>query len=143
MIHKITFLTQAITGKQGYTTFRSSLELFGLVIIFIIIILASYFVTKFIGTKQLGRRNGSNFKVVDNYRVSQNKVIQLLRVGDKYLVIAICKDTIQLLTELSQEQVIEDKMMTNSEKTFKDVLAGFVAKKDNKREKVDIHEDDY
>ena len=137
------FLTQSIIENQGYTTFSSSLELFGLIILFILIIIASFFVTKFIGTKQLGRQGKSNFKVIDNYRISQNKVIQILKVGEKYLVISICKDTIQVLTELTQNQVTDFTLNKDTNQNFKDILAGFVKKKDNKEEKVDIHEDDY
>lgn len=143
MIRHLIFLTEPAIIKKDYSTFGSGLELFGLIVLFIFIIIASYFVTKFVASRQLGLQGESNFKVIDTYRITQNKVIQLLRVGNKYIVIAICKDSITMLTELSEDQVTDFKSKNNSSKNFKDILAGLTKNKETKIEKVDIHEDDY
>lgn len=137
------FLLDGTTTEKEFSSFGSGLELFGLILLCIIIIAASYFVTKLIAGKQIKQHGESNFKVIDTYRVTQNKVIQLLKVGEKYIVIAICKDTISLLTELTEEQIILHKEGNGQGKNFKDILSGFVKKKDTMTEKVDTHDDNY
>lgn len=138
------FLAETTLGKPKYSSLSNGLELVGLVILCGIIIAASYFVTKFVAAKQIGHGRESNFKVIDAYRISQNKVIQLLQVGNKYIVIAICKDSITVLTELTQDQITHYKINSKQGTNFKEVLSGFIPKKDTKKvEKVDIHEEDY
>lgn len=117
------------------------MELVGLLILFLLILVACYFVTKFVAGKQLGFRADSNFKVIDFYRISQNKVIQLLKVGDKYIVIAICKDSITKLTELTEDEIHEIKTGNSEGKGFKDIFSSIVKKQDNITEKVDINEE--
>ena len=137
-------LAETTLNKTGYSSLSNGLELVGLVILCSIVIAASYFVTKFIAAKQLGVGRESNFKAIDSYRISQNKVIQLLQVGEKYIVIAICKDSITVLTELTKDQITQVKMSTNQNKNFKEILSGILPKNEIKTtKKVDIHEEDY
>lgn len=137
-------LAETTLSKPQYSSISSGLELVGLVILCGVVIAASYFVTKFIAAKQLGYGRESNFKVIDTYRISQNKVIQLLQVGKKYIVIAICKDSITVLTELTEDQITHAKMNSNHNNNFSDILSGILPKKITKTtEKVDIHEEDY
>ena len=47
-----------------------------------------------------------NIQVVETFRVSNNKFIQIIQVGKKYLVISVCKDVVNILTELTEEDLI-------------------------------------
>ena len=137
-------LAETTLGKPEFSSLHSGLELVSLVVLCGIVIAASYFVTKFIAAKQFGAGRESNFKVIDVYRISQNKVIQLLQVGEKYIVIAICKDSVTVLTELTKDQITHVNMNSNQTVNFKEILSGILPKKDIKTtEKVDIHEEDY
>ena len=59
----------------------SILKLIGLIILCVVIIAASYFVTRLIGTREAGLTGSSNFKVIDAYRLSPNKYLQIIRIG--------------------------------------------------------------
>lgn len=47
-----------------------------------------------------------NIQVVETFRVSNNKFIQIIQVGKKYLVISVCKDVVNILTELTEEDLL-------------------------------------
>ncbi len=47
-----------------------------------------------------------NIQVVETFRVSNNKFIQIIQVGKKYLVISVCKDVVNILTELTEEELV-------------------------------------
>lgn len=47
-----------------------------------------------------------NIQVVETFRVSNNKFIQIIQVGKKYLVISVCKDVVNILTELTEEDLV-------------------------------------
>ena len=56
-----------------------------------------------------------------------NKFIQIIQVGKKYLVISVCKDTINILAELIEEELIwkpstEDFQGSNINESFQEVF---------------------
>ena len=65
---------------------QNSFKLFGLVILFILIIVACYYVTRFVGEKSMGTIRESNIKVIDVYRVNQNQCLMIVGVGKKYFL---------------------------------------------------------
>jgi flagellar protein FliO/FliZ len=111
-------------------------ELIFLVIIFVLIIAACYYVTKFIGGKQLKQMKNSNFTVLDTYRVTQNKFLQLVRMGNQYVVIAVTKDNLTVIAQLSEEEIIKNEDKSTQVTSFKHVLSDFINKKKSE-EKVD------
>ena len=92
------------TADSGSTA-HNFFELIGLVFLLIIIMIAAYYTSKFIGGVKLGQMKKSNFTIIDTYRISQNKVIQIVKIANKYVVIAIGKDTITSITELDEAEV--------------------------------------
>ena len=98
-------------------------EFFAVVIIFIIVLFVTYFVTKWIALFQKGRISNNNINVIETYKVTTNKYIQIGKTGEKYFAIAVCKDTITLLGEL-QETDIKFPETDQSQKTmsFKEIL---------------------
>ena len=90
----------------GYSGVENILKLIGLIILCALIIAASYFVTRLIGRREAGMTGKSNFKVLDAFRLSPNKYLQLIQVGTRYLVIAVGKDNVSLLCELNAEDIV-------------------------------------
>ncbi len=122
----------------GYSGTDSVLKLIGLIALCVLILIASYYTTKFVGKSQMKRQNGSNFQVVDACRLTQNKMLQLVRAGNKYLVIGLSKDKITLITELSEEDIVLPTKQREDVK-FKDILANVAGKK-KKKDRVDTNE---
>ena len=112
-------------------------ELIVLIIIFLLIIASCYYVTKFIGGKQLKQMKHSNFTVLDTYRVTQNKFLQLVRMGNQYVVIAVTKDTISVIAHLSEDEIIKPDTNSMQDVNFKHLLSNLMNKK-NSEEKVDM-----
>ena len=47
-----------------------------------------------------------NIQVVETFRVNNNKFIQIIQVGKKYLVISVCKDVVNVLSELTEDDLV-------------------------------------
>ena len=85
--------------------------------------------TKWIAGYQKQQGAASNIEVRETVRIANNKYIQLVRVGETYFAIAVCKDTVTTLGEIPAEQL---KDMTTLENTsgFRELLER-AAKKEN------------
>ncbi|HAU85679.1 MAG TPA: hypothetical protein DCW90_09285 [Lachnospiraceae bacterium] len=101
----------------------SGLELLGIIFIFILILVACYYTTKWISKSDLVNRSAKNITVLETYRISQGNVIQIVRTGKKYIVIGVSKDHIEMLTELSEDEYEEQINLTNQDLKFQDVLS--------------------
>ena len=84
---------------------KSILKLIGLIILCILIIAASYYTTKFVGKRQIQGGSKSNFKSVDVFRITPNKYLQIVEVGNRYFCIAVTKESVTLISELSKDDI--------------------------------------
>ena len=89
------------------SSLQSLFELFGLILVFVIVLVVCYYTTKFVAGRQLVQKKMGNFELVETYAIAQNKYLQLIRMGNKYVVIAVAKDSISFVTELSESEVCE------------------------------------
>ena len=112
----------------GMTTFDSVLELIGL-ILFVIIIFATYYTTRFIGNFQNNQMKKSNFKVIESYRISQGKYLQIIKVSSKYFVVALGKDEITFITQLEEDEILLKDDMAFKDSKFSEYLSNFMSRK--------------
>lgn len=111
------------------STWESLLELLGVIIIFIIVVVACYYTTRFVAGKQVKNRRNGNIELIETYSIAQNKYLQLLKVGKKYIVISVSKDNITLLTELNEDEI--EKFENNPvqpQVSFKEVFNNILKK---------------
>ncbi len=118
----MTFLT-----TFGYSGIESVLKLIGLIILCVLIILASYFTTRFVGKKQSGNSPESNFKSLDVFRLTPNKYLQLIQIGTRYFVLAVSKDSVEMITELSKEDITY--WHTEKKVSFKEIMSKVTSSK--------------
>ena len=83
------------------------MQLIGVLVSFVFVLLLTYLTTKWIANYQKGHSYNRNLKVIETLKLTNNKYIQIVQVGEVYLVIAIGKDEVTMLTELSKEQLAE------------------------------------
>ena len=82
------------------SSFESFMQLIG-------VLLISYLATRWIASYQRGHSFNKNLQVIETLKITANKYIQIVEAGDEYLVIAIGKDEVRLLTKLTREQLKE------------------------------------
>ncbi len=118
-----------LTGAGS--TMDSYLQFITVLILFVFVLVITYVTTKWIAGYQKGKAAGCNMEVMETLRVTGNKYLQIIRVGNKYMVIAIGKDEIHMLTEVSEDDLIW-KESRESEMNFSALLEKF--KKQNGKE---------
>lgn len=84
----------------------SYIQFVTVLLLFVFILAITYLVTRWIAKVQKEKVGTGNLEVIETCRISQNKYVQILRVGEKYLVIAVGKDEIHMLSELSENELI-------------------------------------
>lgn len=107
---------------------QNSIKLFGLVILFVLIIVACYYVTRFVGSRNMGTMKENNIKLIDVYRINQNQCLMIVNVGSKYFLVASGKDTINLLSEIQEDELCLHA--TGKPVRFQDVFSSFVKKQE-------------
>ena len=82
------------------------LQFMTVLILFVFVLLITFWVTKWIAGYQKGRTINTNMELIETFRLTNNKYIQIIRVGQKYLAVAIGKDSVTMLTEIPEEELI-------------------------------------
>ena len=77
-------------------------------VIFLLVLAITYYTTRFVGTYQKLQGFNRNFEAIETYRVTGNKYLQLVRVGKRYFVIAVGKDSLSLISEVSEDDIVVD-----------------------------------
>ncbi len=86
--------------------FKSVMQFFTVFALFLFVCVITYYTTKFTASYQKGRMRSSNIELLEAVRISGNKYIQIIRIGTRYLAVAICKDQVNLLCELTEEELL-------------------------------------
>lgn len=115
----------------GYDSF---LDLITVLLIFVFVIAITLFTTKYVANYQKVQNAGKNIEVLETYKIAQTKYIQIVKVGAKYVAIAVSKDTVTLLTKLEEGQIAFPESQGEG-KSFKEILASL--KKTKTLEKTD------
>ena len=109
----------------GYNSF---LDLITVLLIFIFVIAITLFTTKYIANYQKVQNLGKNIEVLETYKLSQTKYVQIVKIGKKYVAIAVSKDAVTLLTTLEDTDITFPEEI-NEGKSFKEILASLKQKK--------------
>lgn len=100
-------------------------------VVFVLVLGITALTTKWIAGYQKQQTAGSNIEVVETSRIANNKFVQIVRVGEKYIAIAVCKETVTLLGEVPSEQL---KMRSLSKKKdFRTLLENAVNRKSDEK----------
>lgn len=108
-----------LTVSNGMNSF---LQFCTVLLIFLFVLAVTRAATKWIANFQGTKIGGTNIEVVETYRLSASKYIQIIRTGEKYLAVAVCKDTVTMLTEISAEQIHLPERPADSMPDFKKIF---------------------
>lgn len=129
----IVLLAASVNLKEGYSPSGSIFKLVGLIILCILIIVASYYTTKFIGSKGRVGTRSSSIVPLEAVKIAPNKYLQLVKIGNRYFVIAVSKDSISLITEVSEDEIPAKTPVTEN-KSFKDIFSTIINRGNKKDE---------
>ena len=100
----------------------SYIQFMTVLILFLLVLAVTYFVTKWMAGYQKSRISNANLEIVETIGLSNNKYVQIIRVGQKYLAVAICKDTVTMLTEIPEQDLVFSDGSVSKAMSFKDIL---------------------
>jgi flagellar protein FliO/FliZ len=93
-----------------------------MLIVFIGVLAATYFFTKWMADFQKDKTATGNIEIIETARISSTKYIQIVRIGQKYMAIAVGKDEVTNLGEVSREDLIFKEEVKEDNISFKDIL---------------------
>lgn len=109
----------------GVSTLDSYVQFITVLILFVFVLAVTYVTTRWIANYQKGKAAGSNLEIIEAMRVSNNKYLQIVRAGSKYLIIGVGKDEIHMLGELSEDELVVLKNKSSEGIDFGSILDKF------------------
>lgn len=106
--------------------FESVFRFIVTLILFIVVLAVCYLTTVWIGNFQKGKFGRGNIEVVEVYKISGNKYIEIVRIGNKYYALAVSKDRVEKIDVLEENEIeLPDGTFANVNETFAQVLEKF------------------
>ncbi len=72
---------------------------------FIFVLALTLIGTRLVGNLQKKQSKTGNFESLEGYRLSNNKYLQLVRIGKRYFVLAVGKEEVRVVTEVDREEL--------------------------------------
>ena len=106
----------------GQGTLESLAQFLTALLIFVFVLVITWLTTKYIGNLQKQRMTGTNIEIIETTKITPTKYLQIIRAGEKYLLIAVCKDTVTMLTELPKDSLALENGRVSEQMDFKILL---------------------
>lgn len=101
-------------------------------LLFCVVLAVTYITTRYIAGIQKMQQNGTNVSIIETSRIAPNKYIQIVKLGDTYIAIAVCKETVTKLAELSEKELVFLEKKENGISEFAQILEKVKQKKSKK-----------
>lgn len=111
-----------LTGRSN-----SYAQFITVLLVFVLVLGVTAWTTKWIANYQKQQSVNCNVEVIETTRISNNKYIQIVRIGQTYMAIAVCKDTVTTLCEIPKEQLSE-VTGSNANVNFKELFEKVIKK---------------
>lgn len=80
-------------------------QLITVAVVFILVLVITFYTTRWIGNFQKSRNTASNIELLDAVRISQYQFIQIVKVGSQFLVVGVSRDNMVLLSKCDEEEL--------------------------------------
>ena len=100
----------------------SIVQFITVLIIFVFVLGIAWISTHYIAKIQKDQYKTGNMELIETLRISNNKYLQIVRVGNKYLCMAVCKDTVTMLGEIQKEEMVFSENNLNANMDFQRIL---------------------
>ncbi len=105
------------------------LKLFFILFLFIATLYGAYYFSKKFKISGIKNFNNNGMKVLQGLYVGPAQSLQLVKIYDRYVIIAVTKENISLLMELDESEIVgkdgeilEQKVQKNFKEVFDDLL---------------------
>lgn len=117
------------------------LEFLSLIFVFALIVGLAYFTTKLVASSNLKKMRNKNMRVIEGLTIAPQKSLQLVKVGDKVMLIGITRDHIvKLETFCIDELEVSEKELDKSLLTFQDIFSNALKKEIDEEGKAKVKE---
>lgn len=103
-------------------------QMITVLLIFVAVLALTAVTTKYIAKIQKQSELSGNLEVLETIRISSTKYIQLVRIGETYVAMAVCKDTVTKLCEIPKEQLHDKTSNEAKGVSFKEMLHSVMRK---------------
>ena len=93
------------TTQASFSGTNSIARFITLLFIFAFVLFITYLTTKFVGRAEQRSVRSRNLEIKEAVRTADGKVIELLRVGKKYVVVGVGKDSINYICDACEEDL--------------------------------------
>lgn len=83
-------------------SFESFFRLIVSLVMFVLVLGMCYVTTKWIGNFQKGKYGKGNIEIIEAHRVTNNKYIEIVRIGKKYYAVSVSKDRIEKIDTIPE-----------------------------------------
>ena len=100
----------------------SIVQFFTVLVIFVFVLGITLISTRYIAGIQKNKYKTGNMELIETLRISNNKYLQIVKVGNKYVCMAVCKDTVTLLGEIQKEDMVLSEESIGTHDSFHQIL---------------------
>ena len=105
------------TGLESF--FRLVVSLF----LFLFVLAACYFTTVWLGNFQKGKMGKGNIEVIEIHKLTNNKYIEIVRIGKKYYILSVTKERVEKIDIIDEADIeVPDTQMSGANESFAQVL---------------------
>lgn len=104
------------------SSLTSFIQFITVLILFISVLAVTFLVTRWLGGYQREKLRGTNVEVIETIKIAPGKYVEIIRTADKYMAVAIGKDTVTMLTELDENAVIRHSETAEVRMNFQDIM---------------------
>ena len=105
------------TGLESF--FRLVVSLF----LFLFVLAACYFTTVWLGNFQKGKMGKGNIEVIEIHKLTNNKYIEIVRIGKKYYILSVTKERVEKIDIIDEADIeLPDTQMSGANDSFAQVL---------------------
>ena len=112
-----------------FSAFASFIKMIILLVIFIFILAASYYVTRWYGKSGFAVKRTQNISVVESFQISPGKLIYIVKIGSKYIAVAGTKEQMCFLAELNPDELDFSVKQAGEAAPFSDIFSQIIKKK--------------
>ncbi|MBQ6814197.1 MAG: flagellar biosynthetic protein FliO [Lachnospiraceae bacterium] len=113
------------------------IQLLVALLIFVGVLLMTYYTTKYIAKLQSAGMKGKNISVIETQRLSNTKNLLIVKIGQEYYALASGKDTITVIGKLDSSglNLPEENPITEGGKSYSESFSHLLEKFKKKQDK--------